>query len=295
MNIQRVSIGMPVYNASAYLRTALDAVLAQTFADFELIIADNASSDESASICEEYARRDPRIRLYRNAVNIGANGNFTYTLSLARHPYFMWTSSNDYIEPTYIEKAVAVLDARPDVVLCCSVPRYFAGDPTHFRDVADPMDIQMESPIERFSALLDRITINNAMHGLIRTDALRATMPLESYYSSDNVMVAQLSLAGKFVQIPEPLFYRRFEQAAATELMTTEELRHFYMPGRRSPLRFQVWRLQAGLWALLARAHLRLTDRLRLGLRLIRYTYWDGPKLVRDILEALRLAAPASR
>jgi hypothetical protein len=71
-------------------------------------------------------------------------------------------------------------------------------------------------------------------------------------------MVAQLSLAGKFVQIPEPLFYRRFEQAAATELMTTEELRHFYMPGRRSPLRFQVWRLQAGLWALLARAHLGL-------------------------------------
>jgi glycosyltransferase involved in cell wall biosynthesis len=180
MNIQRVSIGMPVYNASAYLRTALDAVLAQTFADFELIIADNASSDESASICEEYARRDPRIRLYRNAVNIGANGNFTYTLSLARHPYFMWTSSNDYIEPTYIEKAVAVLDARPDVVLCCSVPRYFAGDPDHFRDVDDPMDIEMESPIERFSALLDRITINNAMHGLIRTDALRATMPLEA-------------------------------------------------------------------------------------------------------------------
>lgn len=295
MNKTRVSIGMPVYNASAYVRTALDAILAQTFADFELVVADNASTDDSAAICEEYARRDSRIRFYRNAVNIGANGNFTYTLSLACNPYFMWASSNDYIAPTYIEKAAAVLDARPDVVLCCAVPRYFAGHPDKFRDVDDPMNIEMESPITRFTALLDRITINNAMHGLIRTEALRATMPLESYFSSDNVMVAQLSLAGKFVQITEPLFYRRFEQAAATELMTTEELRHFYAPGRRAPLRFQVWRLQSGYWALLVRARLGLADRLRLGLQLAKRTYWDSPKLALDILQAAHLVAPASR
>jgi glycosyltransferase involved in cell wall biosynthesis len=258
-------------------------------------VADNASTDDSAAICEEYARRDPRIRFYRNAVNIGANGNFTYTLSLARNPYFMWASSNDYIAPTYIEQAVAVLDARPDVVLCCARPRYFAGHPDQYEEVDDPMNIEMDSPIVRFKALLDRITINNAMHGLIRTEALRATMPLESYYSSDNVMVAQLSLAGKFVQIPDALFYRRFEQAAATELMTTEQLRHFYMPGRRSPLRYQVWRLQTGLWALLFRSQLGASDRFRLCAELLKRTYWDCPKLMRDLFEAMRIVSPATR
>lgn len=291
----RVSIGMPVYNASAYVRTALDAVLAQTFGDFELIVADNASTDESASICESYARQDARIRFYRNPVNIGANGNFTHTLSLARQPYFMWTSSNDYIEPTYLEKAVQVLDARPDVVLCCARSRYFAGTPQNFDEVDDPMNIDMASPIERFVTLVERIGINNAMHGLIRTDALRRTMPLKSYYSSDNVMVAELALAGKFAQLPEPLFYRRFEQAAATELMTTEQLRAFYEPGRRKPLRFQSWKLNAGWWALLWRSELTAAQRMRLAVRLAKMSYWDGPKLVRDLVEALRLASPATR
>ncbi len=294
-NSTRVSIGMPVYNASAYLRTALDGVLSQTFKHFELVLADNASTDDSASICEEYAGRDPRIRFYRNPVNIGANGNFTYTLKLARYNYFMWTSSNDYIAPTYIEKAVAMLDARPDVVLCVARPRYFADDIDKFQEVEDPMDIGMNSPIERFRTLLQRVTINNAMHGLIRTEALRATMPLESYSSSDNVMIAQLSLAGKFVQLPEPLFYRRFEQAAATELMTPEELRHFYAPGRRSPMRFQVWKLHAGFWSLLSRARLSLGDRFELAVYLAKMMYWDGPKLIRDIDEAMRAVSPVSK
>lgn len=291
----RVSIGMPVYNAAPYLRTALDGVLTQTFRDFELIIADNASTDESAAICADYAARDARIRFYRNPVNIGANGNFTYTLQLARCPYFMWTSSNDYIAPSYLEKAVAVLDSRPDVVLCCARPRYFAGDPGHFREVEDPMTIDAESPIERFKTLLARIKINNAMHGLIRTEALRATMPLRSYYSSDNVMVAQLALAGKFFQLGEPLFYRRFEQAAATELMTREQLRDFYVPGRTAPLRFQVWMLHAGFWSLLAKAKLSARERLALAGHLAKMTYWAGPKLIRDLGEAIGVLAPAPR
>jgi glycosyltransferase involved in cell wall biosynthesis len=292
---QRVSIGMPVYNASAYLRTALDAVLCQTFEDFELVVADNQSTDDSAEICEEYARRDSRIRFSRNPVNIGANGNFTHTLKLARFPYFMWTSSNDYIAPTYLEKAVAVLDARPDVVLCCARPRYFAGTPQSFHEVDDPMTIEMDSPVERFVALLERITINNAMHGLIRTEQLRATMPLRSYYSSDNVMVAQLALAGRFVQIPEPLFYRRFEQAAATEMMTPEQLSHFYSPGRSKRMRLQVWKLHGGLWALLGRARLSLPDRLSLAVHLAKMSYWDASKLLRDVAEAVGVLSPASR
>ncbi|MEW5879405.1 MAG: glycosyltransferase family 2 protein [Pseudomonadota bacterium] len=291
----RVSIGMPVYNAAPYLRTALDGVLEQTFSDFELIIADNASTDESAAICADYAARDARIRFYRNPVNIGANGNFTYTLTLARCPYFMWTSSNDYIAPSYIEKAVAVLDSRPDVVLCCARARYFAGDPTQFREVDDPMTIDAESAIERFKTLLARIKINNAMHGLIRTDVLRATMPLRSYYSSDNVMVAQLALAGKFLQLGEPLFYRRFEQAAATELMTTEQLRNFYVPGRTAPMRLQVWMLHAGFWSLLVKAKLSTKERLALAGYLAKMFYWDGPKLIRDLGEAIGVVSPTPR
>ena len=62
----RVSIGMPVYNGQRFLREVLDSILAQTFADFELIISDNGSTDETESICREYAARDPRVSYHPN-------------------------------------------------------------------------------------------------------------------------------------------------------------------------------------------------------------------------------------
>ena len=59
----RVSLGVPLYNAERYLETCLDALLAQDYADFEIIISDNASTDRTWEICQRYAARDPRIRL----------------------------------------------------------------------------------------------------------------------------------------------------------------------------------------------------------------------------------------
>ena len=72
----RVSVGMPVYNSEAYLREAVDSILSQSFADFELIISDNASTDSTEEICRAYASQDRRVRYLRSSVNIGANGNY---------------------------------------------------------------------------------------------------------------------------------------------------------------------------------------------------------------------------
>jgi Glycosyltransferases involved in cell wall biogenesis len=67
----RVSVGLPVFNGEKYLAKALDSLLAQEYEDFELIISDNASTDETGRICEKYARQDGRIRYWRNPSNIG--------------------------------------------------------------------------------------------------------------------------------------------------------------------------------------------------------------------------------
>lgn len=288
MNGIRVSVGMPVYNSERFIAKALEGVLGQTFAGFELVISDNCSTDSSPAICEDYASRDSRIRFYRNERNLGAAANFNRVFELSLGSYFMWASSNDWYEPTFLEKAVAVLDARPDVVICCSRPRYFEGDPTNFQDVDDPMHLDMESPLDRFSALMERIRINNVMHGLIRADELRRTNLVDDYFSSDVVMVAELSLAGKFHQIDEPLYYRRMEESAATIMMNQEELRQFWSAGSRSRMRFQEWREQAAYWSMLARSRLGIGDRLRLARLLTKRLYWDVPKLIKDAREAFR-------
>lgn len=103
-NNSTISIGMPVYNGAQYIREALNSLLAQTFADFELIISDNASTDSTQSICEEYERRDPRIRYVRQSKNNGALANFQFVLDQAQGEYFMWAAADDLWDKHWIEK-----------------------------------------------------------------------------------------------------------------------------------------------------------------------------------------------
>lgn len=111
-----ITIGMPVFNGEKYIREALDSLLAQTFTDFELIISDNASVDDTQAICEEYARRDHRIRYVRQTENQGALANFQFVLNQAQGEFFMWAAADDRWDADWIgsihtrisgEKAVA--------------------------------------------------------------------------------------------------------------------------------------------------------------------------------------------
>lgn len=78
-----VSIGMPVYNGEKFIREALDSLLAQTYTDFELIISDNASTDDTEAICQEYTAKDTRVRYVRQAENKGPAANFQFVLDKA--------------------------------------------------------------------------------------------------------------------------------------------------------------------------------------------------------------------
>jgi glycosyltransferase involved in cell wall biosynthesis len=91
----RVSIGMPVFNGEPFIRDAIDSLLAQTFIDFELIISDNASTDGTAAICQDYAISDKRISYVRQSLNIGPVANFQYVLDRAVGEYFMWAAADD--------------------------------------------------------------------------------------------------------------------------------------------------------------------------------------------------------
>lgn len=107
-NITTVSIGMPVYNGAQFIREALDSLLAQTFTDFELIISDNASTDETEAVCREYAGKDSRIRYIRQMENLGMSANFKYVAQEAVGQYFMWAAADDKWSPKWIETLLPI-------------------------------------------------------------------------------------------------------------------------------------------------------------------------------------------
>ena len=118
--VPRLSIGLPVYNGQDYLAESLDALLGQSYAEFELIISDNASTDGTAEICRQYQQQDTRIRYLRQPRNIGAAPNHTFVFEQSRGELFKWAAADDLYARDLIESCVEALDEHPDVVLAHS-------------------------------------------------------------------------------------------------------------------------------------------------------------------------------
>jgi glycosyltransferase involved in cell wall biosynthesis len=109
----RVSVCIPTYNRSAYLRQALDSALAQTFGDFELLVVDDGSPDDTGAVAAEYARRDPRVRYVRNPTNLGMVGNWNRCVALARGEYVALLHDDDLWAPGMLAATAGALAAHP--------------------------------------------------------------------------------------------------------------------------------------------------------------------------------------
>jgi len=232
-----VSIGLPVYNGGELLRRALDSLLAQNYANFELIISDNASTDGTWDILQEYAARDPRIRLYRNAHNKGSTYNFNRVYELATGEYFMWAAHDDVWEPGFVSLCVQHLLAHPDAAVC------YAGQPaTPFR--RDPALDHAEAWRRALSLLDTWPAPAVAVYGLFRRAALRPALPLLDVEGPDAIILMHMALAGPIVILPQALHH--YTRAPRTIKVRLQQMGHQITV-------FNVWRWDFRLlWVMFA-------------------------------------------
>lgn len=114
--VSKITIGLPVYNAEKTIRKTIDSILSQTFKEFTLLISNNASSDSTHLICKEFEKKDKRIKYVVQNKNIGITNNFLYLLKQSTSEYFVWIASDDFWEPTFLEKNISILDSNKDFV-----------------------------------------------------------------------------------------------------------------------------------------------------------------------------------
>jgi glycosyltransferase involved in cell wall biosynthesis len=227
-----VSIGLPVHNGEPFLRETLEALLAQTFDDFELVICDNASTDRTGEICAEFAERDPRIRYQRSPENVGAARNYNRTFELARGRYFRWSAADDLVEPDALEQCVAFLDANPDFVLAYPRTRIIDEAGRVIADYDDDLDVRHATPRSRAKHVLKRTKECNAVFGLIVADRLRKTRQIGTYVGSDHILLLELAFQGPFAELPDTVFYRRVHPGASSSDKSVARQREFYDPER---------------------------------------------------------------
>lgn len=202
-HIPLVSIGMPVYNGEKYIKEALDSLLAQTFTDFELIISDNCSTDNTLKICKEYANRDSRITYITQETNLGANSNFEFVLRKAVGEFFMWAACDDRWKIDFLEKTVNVLlsDTKYGLVFSNYIVRNLHTGAETFHTVRSS---ESTNNICNFT----QRSLNmcpSLIYGLYRLKLVKNTS-FETFDFADVHFISQISLKTKIRIVDEYLY-----------------------------------------------------------------------------------------
>jgi glycosyltransferase involved in cell wall biosynthesis len=286
-----VGMGLPVFNGAGFLEPALDSILAQTYADFELIVCDNASTDRTEEICRAYAAKDPRIRYERSAQNLGLAWNFNRARELSRHRYFKWVAHDDVCAPDFVRSCVDVLERMPAVVLCYPRAILIDGRGQHVEECVDGCHLASPQPSERFRELLANLRLSNPLFGVIRASALRPS-PLGSYPAADVVLLGELALRGGFHEVPQRLFFRRdHPQKGTRSHPSVDQQAVLYDPRNRGKTHLMHWKLLREHLRSIARVPMTPRERARCYAFMARSVRWNWRHLVGELWMAARRVA----
>jgi glycosyltransferase involved in cell wall biosynthesis len=207
-----LTIGLPVRNGGEMLKAAIDSLLNQTFRDFVLVISDNASEDDTQTVCERYAAADSRIRYIRQPVNLGNPGNFRFTLLQAESPYFMWAAHDDVWMQTFAERNIDVLERHPEAVASVSRVEFVSSDGTITPSTGTAAITG--KAIDRVRTYLRGVGDGSRFYSVYRTEVLRRCYPEDiQVYGWDWILGALVLSEGDNLEVPEVLLRRTPQNA----------------------------------------------------------------------------------
>ena len=284
-----VSIGVPVYNGERFLPRALNSLLDQTLPDLEVVISDNASTDDTRAICEDFARRDQRVRYVLQETNIGAPRNWNAVVHLARGQFFKWASANDYCAPTMLQRCVDVMRADPGVVLCYGKTELVDEDERSLGIYGDDLGFDEAQPSERFERVCTALAMINAQSGVFRLDTLRQTRLDRLYPAGDYALMAELALYGRFHLVPEVLLFRRQSAKTFTSMLTPLQLQRVFDPHAKAPMKFVLARRHVDNLFSISRAPIPLAEKIRAYGIALKLARWDRAKLWGEVMALLKV------
>ncbi len=220
-----VTVGVPTYNrGKTYLRSTLESICSQTYKNLDIVISDNASKDNTQSVCEEFAKKDSRVRYIRQKTNIGPTANFNVLHKEARGDYFVQLCDDDVLLPTFVEKCVARIAAHPEaaVVMTNFVEfddkgREAAFDPKKFA----PSAKDLYGRLKQFILMFEGAGKDRLMWGLWRKEVVtlysfdERPFPDPPGWDFEDMSLVFLGLTkGHCELIDEVLFRKRAEGAA---------------------------------------------------------------------------------
>src|SRR2546421_3494328 len=149
-----VSIGLPVRNAGDRIADVVRSVLAQDHPNLELLISDNASTDDTEDVCRELAKTDSRIAYHRQEGNIGLLNNFVYAINAAKGEYFRWIGDDDRLEPGFASTCLRVFAEDPRLLLVTTGISYTGPEGAAETASYTGTGLGSDDPVDRFAEML---------------------------------------------------------------------------------------------------------------------------------------------
>jgi len=211
-----VSVCIPTYNRAATLAKALASARAQTFADLEILVVDNHSTDETQALVQDAARADPRIRLLRQRENVGLARNFSTCIAEARGELIKFVCDDDWLERDCVALLVAAI-SRPGVALAACARRLVDDAGRTLRVVRTRRESAIVAGAEMLRELFVRgNTIGEPSAVLFRrSDALRG-FDIRYEHALDLEMWCHVLGRGAFAYVAQPLCAVRIHASQAT-------------------------------------------------------------------------------
>lgn len=259
----RVTLGLPVYNGERYLATAIEALLAQEFGDFELLIGDNGSTDGTESIARWYAAMDPRITIVGSKENRGAAWNYNRLVHLSTGEYFKWSAHDDVCAPGYVARCVEVLERDESVVLAFPRAADIDDDGMVLHTYPSLAYATENEPGRRAQSMLRNVSPCFESFGVVRRSALLRTSLIGPYTGSDRTLFLELAFLGRFHEVDELLFFHRQHTRRSVHRYFDDRARNaWFDPSRPAARTSPRWRLLREYAASTVHAPAPVSDRV---------------------------------
>jgi glycosyltransferase involved in cell wall biosynthesis len=218
-----VSIGVPIYNAEEFLIERINSLVNQTYKNLEIIISDNASSDSSQKICEEFTKKDIRIKYIRQKKNMGAMWNFLYVLKNANGKYFTWAAADDLMLPEYLENNILILEAKKDIACCTSQLELFGPQTDYLKTKKSDSYIEKikKKILQRYGYLntfptngnykkrlrqyFKKARHNQIFYSVYRTEQIKKCVVEDPFILHDNATIVNILEFGNLYVVEEKL------------------------------------------------------------------------------------------
>jgi glycosyltransferase involved in cell wall biosynthesis len=209
-----VSVGLPVRNGAARIETVVKSVLGQDHENLELVICDNASTDDTEELCRDLAAQDSRIVYHRHPVNAGLFNNNVSAMRLATGMFFRWVGDDDWLAPCYLSRGLDAFATDDRLILVTSQLAYTGPDGLTRTEAYDGTTLGSDDPVTRFIEMLQLLNesylLIDPLYGLFRREALMR-IGRRNMMHEDQVLATKLALAGPWGHVPEVLGWRNWK------------------------------------------------------------------------------------